>query len=479
MDAPGAGGYAPRMALRVLLVDDDSHLRLALTKALTRKGLDVTDLAGGEGAVELLRTGLAPAGQLDVCVLDLRMPGLSGLDVLRRTLGRRVPVVVLTGHGTVPDAVEAMRLGAVNFVQKPVDADELLPILNQAVRTDRSGVADATILGASDAILAFLERVDRAASSSEPVLLLGETGTGKELSARRLHQASAHAQGPFVAVHVAGMPREQLESELFGHKKGAFPGAHDTREGALQRVADGTLFLDEVADLPLDLQVRLLRVTEEQRFRPIGAEAERPFRGRIVAATHRDLKGLVEEGRFRSDLFYRLSVVTLPIPPLRERGDDVVLIGRAWLSRAIVERPAGRATGVDLTFSPAAEERMRRHGWPGNVRELITVAKRAALFAAGDVVEGELIEELLEDSPFAHAGELQPLTGASSSGDGPRAGQRVTLEELEKTHIRRLLDELHNVSEVSRIVGIDRRTLQRKMIAWGFRDPKPQEHHDD
>lgn len=479
MDAPGSGGYAAAMALRVLLVDDDSHLRLALTKALTRKGVDVMDLAGGEGAVEPLRTGVGPGGHIDVCVLDLRMPGLSGLDILRRTLGRRVPVVVLTGHGTVPDAVEAMRLGAVNFVQKPVDADELLPILHQAVRTDHAGVADATILGASDTILAFLERVDRASSSSEPVLLLGETGTGKELSARGLHKGSPHAQGPFVAVNVAALPRDQIESDLFGHKKGAVSGAHEARDGALHRVQDGTLFLDEVAELPLDLQARLLSVIEERRFRPVGADVERPFRGRIVAATRRDLKGLVEQGRFRADLFYRLSVITLPIPPLRERGDDVILIGRAWLNRAVVERPAGRAGDAELGFSEAAEERLRRYEWPGNVRELITVMKRLALFAPGEVVEVDLVDEILADSPFVHAAELPPLSGPASSGDGPRAGQRVTLEELEKTHIRRLLDELHNVSEVSRIVGIDRRTLQRKMIAWGFRDPKPQDQQDD
>jgi DNA-binding NtrC family response regulator len=463
------------MAIRVLLVDDDSHLRLALTKALSRKGLEVTDLGGGEGAIELLRTGLAPAGPIDVCVLDLRMPGLSGLDVLRRTLGRRVPVVVLTGHGTVPDAVEAMRLGAVNFVQKPVDAEELAPILTQAVRTDRGGVADATLLGASTGIVELLERIDRAAATADPVLLVGEAGTGKELSARRLHQASAQSQGPFTVVHVRATPRDQLESELFGLKKGASSSSTEAREGALQRAADGILFFDEIADVPLDLQGRLLRVLEDRRFRPAGVDAERPFRGRIVAATQRDVKALVEQGRFRADLFYRLSVVTLPIPPLRERGDDVVLLARAWLNRAVIERPAGRSVDAEVSFSSEAEDRLRQHSWPGNVRELITVVKRAALFASGDVVSAELVDEVIEDSPFAHDNELPPLLTQSSVGDGPRAGQRVTLEELEKTHIRRLLDELHNVSEVSRIVGIDRRTLQRKMIAWGFRDPKPSE----
>ncbi|MDP2344288.1 MAG: sigma-54 dependent transcriptional regulator [Deltaproteobacteria bacterium] len=458
---------------RALLVDDDPHLRLALSKALIRKGVDVVDVASGEAALEPLKSGISSAGPVDVCLLDLRMPGMSGLEVLRRTLGRKVPVVVLTGHGTVPDAVEAMRLGAVNFVQKPVDADELVPILKQAQRTEPPAVADA-MLGASEAMLAFLEKLDRAARSDEHVLLIGETGTGKELCARRIHDVSAHKRGPFVAMNAAAIPRELVESELFGHRRGAFTGAAEARDGMMHKAADGTLFLDEIGEMPLDVQPKVLRAIEERRFRPVGADVERPFKGRIVAATHRDLKLLVEQGRFRADLYYRLGVIPLHLPPLRERGDDVVLIARAWLGRAVEERPVGRANPA-LSFTPAAEEQLRQYPWPGNVRELVNVVKRAALFSQGDVVDEELIGELLEDSPFAHGADQPPLppTSGDHRGDdaaGPRAGQRVTMEELEKTHIRRLLDELHNVSEVARIVGIDRRTLQRKMIAWGFRD---------
>jgi DNA-binding NtrC family response regulator len=440
--------------MRVLIVDDDPGLRLALSKALARKGVDVVDVSSGDAALEPLKTGVSRTGPIDVCVLDLRMPGMSGLEVLRRTTHRRVPVVVLTGHGTVPDAVEAMRLGASNFVQKPVDADELLPVLHQALR-DEPPVVAATLLGASAAMLAFLEKLDRAALSDEPVLLVGETGTGKELCARRIHDGSAHRKGPFVPVNSAAVPHELFESELFGHRRGAFTGAHDTRDGLMAKAAEGTLFVDEVGDMPLEAQGKLLRAIEDRKFRPVGADVEKPFRARLVAATHRDLKVQVEKAEFRADLFYRLGVIPLHVPPLRDRGDDVVLIARASLGRAS-ERP--------LALTEDAEDRLRAYRFPGNVRELVNLCKRAALFATGEVVDAELIDELLAESPFA---ELAPAAAAS---DAPRAGERVTLEELEKTHIKRLLSELKNVSEVARIVGIDRRTLQRKMAAWGLRE---------
>ena len=444
--------------MRVLIVDDDPGLRLALSKALTRKGVDVIDLAAGEAAVEPLRTGVSSAGPIDVCVLDLKMPGMGGLEVLRRTPHRRVPVIVLTGHGTVPDAVLAMQLGATNFVQKPVDADILLPVLQQAVKEEPAVIA-TTLLGASDVMLAFLEKLDKAAHSEEPVLLVGETGTGKELCARRIHEASAHKKGGFVAFNSAAVPKDLFESELFGHRRGAFTGAHETRDGLMHKAADGTLFIDEVGDMPVEAQGKLLRAIEEKRYRPVGADVEKPFRARLVAATNRELKdGGGAGGGFRPDLFYRLSVIPLHVPPLRDRGDDVVLIARACL---------GRSTDRELVMTAAAEDRLRNYRFPGNVRELVNLMKRAALFAPNESVDTDLIDELLAESPYASAAHA---AAAHSVDAGPRAGQRVTLEELEKTHIKRLLSELQNVSEVARIVGIDRRTLQRKMAAWGLRD---------
>jgi len=452
------------MTGRVLVVDDDKSLRLALEKALRRKGLDVVLAHDGEEAIAPLLSGKDASGApLDVCVLDLRMPKLDGIAVLQKTLGRLVPVVVLTGHGTIEDAVLAMRYGATNFVQKPVDADALLPVLTQAIAEGKKKPT-SRMLGASPALTAFLEKIDRAARTEEPVLLLGETGTGKELAARRVHDLSSRADAPFVAFNAACVPKELFESELFGHMKGAFTGAQGAREGLLALAADGTLFIDEIGDLPPDAQAKLLRALEDRRFRPVGSDAERPFRARVVAATHQDLARMVEDGRFRADLYYRLSVVPLRLPSLAQRGDDIVLIARAILADlSTSERP--------LSLSREAEARLLAHRFPGNVRELINLMKRAAILSDDAVIGDATIARLLDENPFTVWASARPAEPEQPSTLDARlqAGARVTLEELEKAHICRLLDELSNVSEVARIVGIDRRTLQRKMIAWGLR----------
>lgn len=462
---------------RILLVDDDPHLRLALRKAFTRKGHEVVEAGNGLRAIEWLSRSrvdaappaatvgdVAPAADAapDVCVLDLRMSPIGGLEVLRRTLGRSVPVVVLTGHGTIPDAVEAMRLGACNFVQKPVDADELWPVLAQAIASQETGGAgDGEILGHSVGIRHFLGQLDIAARADEPVLLLGETGTGKELAARRLHARSPRHDEPFIAFNAGCVPRELFESELFGHRKGAFTGAEQARAGLLAEAGRGTLFLDEVGELPLDAQVKLLRAIEERRFRPVGEDHERPFHARVCAATLQDLPRAVEAGRFRADLYYRLSVLPLELPPLRGRGRDALEIAHHWIERLCQGRPP-------LRLSRDAEELLLAYRFPGNVRELINLVKRAVLFARGPEIDASALHVLLRNSPFAST--AAPPSAPAERPSGPTAGARVTLEELERAHLSRLLDELHNVSEVARIVGIDRRTLQRKMSAWGLRD---------
>ena len=440
---------------RVFLVDDDDKLRLALRKALRRKGLGVAEVSSGEAAIAPLITGEVDGAPIDVCVLDLRMPGKGGLDVLREThhAPRKVPVVVLTGHGTIPDAVEAMRLGASNFVQKPVDADELLPVLVQAQAHPED--SNGEILGGSESLKVFLGDLDRAAASDEPVLLLGETGTGKELAARRVHRVSPRRDAPCVAFNAAAVPRDLFESELFGHKKGAFTGADAARDGLMLKAGSGTLFLDEIGDLSLDAQVKLLRALEEKSFRPVGADEDVPFCARVIAATHQDLPAKVERGEFRADLYYRLSVLPLALPPLRARGGDAVLIAEHWLARLEQKK----------TLSDESKALLRGYPFPGNVRELVNLIKRAVIFTEGIVLERPALERLLASSPFSSLSA--PAAVASGA---PRAGDRVTLEALERAHIEQLLEEVNNVSEVARILGIDRRTLQRKMVAWGMRE---------
>ena len=438
--------------LRVLLVDDDAAFGAAMAKALRRRGFEVVVLDNGTDAVVALARG-----DEQVAVLDLRMPDLDGLEVLRRTPGRSVPVVVLTGHGTVPDAVEAMRLGAHTFLTKPVDAADLAPVLRQAA----SPAAPAfTLVGRSPATAALRDLLMRLADAEEPVLLTGETGTGKEVAARTLHHSSRRVDAPFLAVNMACLPGELVESELFGHVRGAFTGADRVKQGLFAEVGIGTLFLDEVAELPLAHQAKLLRVLETRSFRAVGDTREQIFRGRLVAATHRDLRREVAEGRFREDLFYRLQVLPLELPPLRHRRDDILPIVHHWL---------GRVGAGALELTEAASEVLMAHAWPGNVREVVNMARRVALFAEGGVIDAPLVERMLAANPFIQAPrpvvEPEPVgLGSSDGGDV----EEISLEQLEKRHITGLLAHHKNVTHVARILDINRRTLQRKLKAWGI-----------
>jgi DNA-binding NtrC family response regulator len=297
----------------------------------------------------------------------------------------------------------------------------------------------------------LIDRLDRAAQQTDAVLLMGEPGTGKELLAKRIHVGSARKAAPFVIVRPSLLPKDGVDSEVFGNRR-------TNDQGALLRAGAGTVFFDEVHELSLEAQTKLLKAIEDKRI------GDRAFGARVVASSSRSLKALVESGRFLNELALQLGGITLTVPPLRERGDDIVLLARVWLGRAAAERAQGRP----LTLSAAAEARLSDYQYPGNVRELISIVKRAALFTRVDEVAEDLIAELIEESPFA----VVEVAEAITIGAGPRAGERVTLEELERTHIKRLLAELHNVSEVARIVGIDRRTLQRKMIAWGLRSAR-------
>lgn len=466
---------------RILLVDDDRALRTAFRKALGRRGVEVVEAEDGVNALAMLQTGVSPKGPLDGCILDLRMPHLDGLEVLRRTPCRPMPVVVLTGHGSVEDAVTAMRLGAADFVQKPVDVEELWPVLAGALE-DAKRPASEVFIGNSPVMQRFNMRLERAASSDESVLILGETGSGKRLAARRVHEFSGRAAQPFVVFHAVRADHEGARVALFGRAENEDGAAVP---GLFARAAGGTLFIDELAELPFDAQGLLFAALEDGVYTPVGGERSVPIACRLVGASTQDLAALVSAGEFRAELFYRLNVLPIDVPPLRDRGADVLDITRAWLTRL------APSAAIKWCLSEAAKEALLAHPFAGNVRELINAVKRVVTFSEGPIIDVEDMQEALRASapiprvaravapaqPVAAAPVvLAPQPSAADtepvrSQDGPAVGERVTLESLERAHIETLLAETGNVSAVARIVGVDRRTLQRKLNAWGTKRP--------
>jgi DNA-binding NtrC family response regulator len=442
---------------RILLADDDPTFRLALGKALARQGFAIEEAANGAQAVAALRAGSAA-----VALLDLQLGDLDGLEVLRQARGTPTKVVVVTGHGTIAAAVEAMHLGAASFVQKPVDAPSLLPILHEALGeaaggADERPVGDLGMAGESPAIARVRDMVRRFGPTGEPVLVLGESGVGKELVARALHATSPWSRGPFVAFNCAQASRDLFDAELFGHVKGAFTGAVGDRPGLMREAHGGTLFLDEVGELPEPAQAKLLRALETGTIRPVGGTREEPVDVRVVAATNRDLAALVREGRFRRDLLFRIHVLAVPVPPLRERPGDLGPVARALLARV------GCARGRRLAIAPAAIDALAGYDWPGNVRELFNVLKRAAAFADGETLDEAAVREAIGSSIFGH-----PEARAAAPVAPPADVEELTLAELEKRHILETFERLGgNVTKVAVALGIDRRTLQRKLKALG------------
>jgi DNA-binding NtrC family response regulator len=440
-------------AVRVLVIDDDSAFRFALVKALSRRGFAVSEAESGEAALRVLLSSDPP----DTALLDLRMGGLDGLSVLKRSAHAPARIVVLTGHGTVEAAVTAMQLGAFSFLEKPVDAEVLAPLLSQAAaegRKARGGPAPSDVpklVGQSAAIEAVRQFIARVAKSQETVALYGETGTGKEVVARHLHFASHRARGPFVALNAACVQRELFESELFGHRKGAFTGATANHPGLFGEADGGTLFIDEVAELPLDCQGKLLRALESSLIRPVGAPREVPVDARIIAATNRDLWQEVKRGSFREDLYFRLQVLPLVLPPLRERREDILLLAGDLLARI----------GSSARIGEQAAELLLAYHWPGNVRELLNVLRRASLFADGPEIDAQLMRKMLAASVFSHAGTAPPAEAPSVAPS--------SLAEVERAHIQRVLTQMDgNVTRAASALGIDRRTLQRKLKSFGL-----------
>ncbi|RMG44294.1 MAG: sigma-54-dependent Fis family transcriptional regulator [Acidobacteria bacterium] len=390
------------MAL-VLVVDDERGIREVLRAALAADGHDVLTASGATAALEHLRER-----PVDLLITDLAMPGIDGVELLRRAREIRpdVPAIVITAYGSKETAIEAMRHGAVNYLEKPFDVEELrlhaaralgerrLSHENRRLRA-RLGVAER-LIGSSPAIRELRELVARIAPSDSTVLITGESGTGKEVVARALHAASPRAAEPFVGINCGAIPPELLESELFGHEKGAFTGAERARRGLLEAAAGGTLFLDEIGDMPVAMQVKLLRVLQERTIRRVGGTEEIPVAARIVAATHQDLEALVREGRFREDLYYRVHVIRIHVPPLRERKEDIPEFVRCFVQR-ISERSGRPIDAID----PAFLDRLTGYDWPGNVRELENVVERAVTLARGRRLTPDLLPPEIGGRPLA------------------------------------------------------------------------------
>lgn len=450
------------MSGRVLVVDDDPRMCELVETGLRRKGFEVETRTSGGAALDFL-----PLAEIDAVVTDLNMPRVSGLEVCERIVTNYpdVPVIVITAFGSIETAVAAMRVGAYDFITKPFELDELLFALDRAVRFSRlerevkrlrrvAGEDEGfgELVGDSEAMRRVRDLVARVADSDATVLVTGESGTGKELVARALHMASPRRSGPFVALNCAAVPEALIESELFGHTRGAFTDARGARTGLFLQADRGTLFLDEVAELPIQLQPKLLRALQERSVRPIGGDAEIRFDARVVAATNRDLASAIEEGRFREDLFFRINVIQIEIPPLRARGADVLL-----LAQQFVRRSCTRSNKPLLGLSPAAAERLLAYPWPGNVRELQNCMERAVTLARYDQIVVEDLPEQVRAYRSSHV---------LVTSDDP--SELVPLEEVERRYILRVMDAVGgNKTLASRVLGLDRKTLYRKLERYG------------
>ena len=447
------------MSENILVVDDDTDFCRELARTLERRGgYAVTTTTDPDEAVRLVETEA-----FDLVITDLRMGERSGTELCRRVAASRpdVPVIVATGFGSLDAAVETMRAGAFDFLTKPFSPAQLELAVARAlskralvreVNRLRAVVSAATangpILGRSESMLAVLELVSRIAPTTATVLVTGESGTGKELVARALHEGSVRAKGPFVAINCAAIPEALLESELFGHVKGAFTDAKTTKRGLLFEASAGTLFLDEVGEMPLAMQAKLLRALEERRARPVGATQEIAFDARIVTATNRDLETRVAERTFREDLYFRINVVHVELPPLRSRGDDILLLARAFVLK--MSERHGKGVG---RIAEEAELRLLAYPWPGNVRELQNAIERAVAVARTDeVLESDLPSRIREHRS----------TDVLVSAADPE--ELCTLEEVERRYIATVMSAVQgSKTEAARILGLDRSTLYRKL----------------
>jgi two-component system, NtrC family, response regulator AtoC len=464
----------------VLIVDDEMNIRRVLAAMLKRDGYEVTTAADGEQALAVLQKT-----PVHVVVTDMVMPKVGGMELLRRVGAEYpdVPVILITAHGSVDTAVAALKAGAFDYITKPFEQEELRKVIAKAARAHdlerhnvHEGASEADrppLVGESAAMKVVYDMVARVADSPSTVLITGESGTGKELVAKALHRGSSRRDKPLIKVNCAAIPKDLVESELFGYEKGAFTGAVGSKPGRFELADGGTLFLDEIGEIPVEIQVKLLRALQESEFERVGGIKTLKVDVRLIAATNRDLKVLIADGRFREDLYYRLAVVPIALPPLRERHEDIPALVHHFIEK--YDRRLGKKVeGIE----PEALELLTAYAWPGNIRELENLMERSVLFADGPRIEASALPDSLRERgpqpapPIAAVGPLGAI--AAPSGASMKEIVRQAQAELERELITRALEETAgNVTRAAKRLQISRKSLQVKMKELGLRDADP------
>lgn len=449
--------------MNILIVDDETNIRDLMVRYLKTDGIEGE---GAENAYSAQR--LLSQKPFDGCLIDLRMPGMDGLELICwiRQEGFRMPIVMVSAHGEITDAVEALKHGAQDYIVKPFNPEEVVIKLKRLVEaqnfrniqeTEERLPQDHAFIGESLQIQRIKSMISRIALTNSSVLVTGESGTGKEVIARTIHEQSPLSAGPFVAINIGGVPENLLESELFGYEKGAFTGAVSRKTGMFELASGGTLFLDEIGEMPSSLQVKILRVLQERTITRLGGTQPIPINARIVCATNRNLEDMVREGSFREDLFYRLNVVRIHVPPLRERKEDIPLLV-SWILKKLNSRMGRQFTGL----TPEAMEKLKEYRFHGNIRELENILERAAIFTDGSIIG--------EDELDLRANELEPSFGEETSCGGLAFGdEAVSLKDIEKQAIERALRRWEgNRTKAADELGITRRTLINKIAEFGL-----------
>ncbi len=435
----------------ILVVDDEKSQREILELILAEEGYDVTTAASGEAALKF-----AKDRRFDLALTDLKMTGMDGIELLQHLLAfdSSIIVILLTAHGSIESAKEALRRGAFDYLEKPYDKAALLGTINRAL--DRLDAIDTEIISASPKMESVKKMILKVARSNSTVLIRGESGTGKELIARAVHNQSPRSEEMFQAVNCAAINENLLESELFGHEKGSFTGAHAEKKGLFEIADRGTLFLDEIAELDVGIQAKLLRALQERKIRRVGGTHEINVDVRVIAATNRDLRAMVADGRFRDDLYYRLNVLSIDVPPLRERREDIPVLIDYFLKKHMKN-----TTLLVTGLTPETKKLMNEYSWPGNVRQLESAIERAILLSEGDLIT-------LEDLPS----EVRQEVGPTADGAFKLPAEGINFEDVERNLITQAMEQTdYNITKAAKLLGLTFRTLQYRLEKFGIKKP--------